>query len=225
MTRVVLLGAALLLLGFGPRASAQEAAWVTDRLEVTLRRGTGTQFAIVRMLPAGARLEVLERDAGEGYSRVRTEQGAEGFILTRYLVSEPAAREQLADARRRLEEALAQRGSAGEQLDALTAQRDALTSERDDLARRAVALESELASLREAAAEPLRLRERAEALAGDVVSLEQQVAALTLESRDLRRSVQRDWFLAGAGVLLVGLVLGLVLPRIRWRRRSRWSDL
>jgi SH3 domain protein len=177
------------------------------------------------MLPAGARLEVLERDAGEGYSRVRTDQGTEGFVLSRYLMDEPAAREQLADARRRLEQALAQRGSAGEMLDAVTRERDALIVERDGLTRQVSTLESELAAVREAAAEPLRMRERALDLEQQVAALEEQVSTLTLETRVLTRSAQRDWFLAGAGVLIAGLVLGLVLPRIRWRRRSRWSDL
>ncbi len=206
-------------------AWAEEAAWVTDRLEVTLRRGTGTQFAIVRMLPAGARLEVLERDAESGYTRVRTDQGVEGWVLTRYLVDQPSAREQLADMRQRLDQALAQRGSAGEMLDAMTAERNTLREERDALAAANRDLTEELAEIRAAAAEPLQMRERARALAEENAALESRVATLSLETRDLRRSTQRDWLLAGAAVLLVGLVLGIVLPRIRWRRRSRWSDL
>lgn len=206
-------------------AWAEEAAWVTDRLEVTLRRGTGTQFAIVRMLPAGARLEVLERDAESGYTRVRTAQDVEGWVLTRYLVDQPSAREQLADMRQRLDQALAQRGSAGEMLDAMTAERNTLREERDALAAANRDLTEELAEIRAAAAEPLQMRERARALAEENAALESRVATLSLETRDLRRSTQRDWLLAGAAVLLVGLVLGIVLPRIRWRRRSRWSDL
>ncbi len=224
------LGAALVfgvvaIFGAPALSIADEAAWVTDRLEVTLRRGTGTQFAIVRMLPAGARLEVLETDQESGYTRVRTAQGVEGWVLTRYLVDQPAAREQLADMRQRLEQALAQRGSAGEMLDSMTVERDALLRERDVLDAANRELTAELAEVRSAAAEPLRLRDRMLSLEEENTGLEQRVAELSLETRDLRRSTQRDWFIAGAAVLVVGLVLGLVLPRIRWRRRSRWSDL
>ena len=30
---------------------------------------------------------------------------------------------------------------------------------------------------------------------------------------------------AGAGVLVAGLLFGLILPRIRWQRRRKWNDL
>ncbi len=202
-----------------------QAGYVTDQLEVTLRRGTGTQFAIVRMLPAGARVSILEVDAESGYSRVRTEQGIEGWLLSRYLMNEPAARSQLAELRRRLEQALAQRGSAGEMLDTMTAERDQLAGERDQLARDAANLRSELDELRQAAAEPLQLRERNVALGERVETLERELGEARVEVAGLRRNTQRDWFVAGAAVLLLGLVLGLVLPRIRWRRRSRWGEL
>jgi SH3 domain protein len=126
--------------------------------------------------------------------------------------------------RRRLEEALAQRGSAGELLDAMTAERDALAAERDELERSRDALAEELAQLTAAAAEPLRLRERNRELDQQVEALQAELAGEQIANRELRRNTQRDWFVAGAAVLLLGLVLGVVLPRIRWRRRSRYGE-
>jgi SH3 domain protein len=32
-------------------------------------------------------------------------------------------------------------------------------------------------------------------------------------------------FLAGAGVLLGGILLGLTLTRLRWRKREHWGSL
>ena len=55
--------------------------------------------------------------------------------------------------------------------------------------------------------------------------MEREVAVLKDENRLLAANVKRDWFLAGGGVLSLGLILGLVLPRIRWRRKRSWSDL
>ena len=75
-----------------------DSAWVTDQFEITLRSGPSTSNAIELMLDSGTKLEILERDAESGYSRVRTNGGTEGYVLTRQLVDQPVARDRLAAA-------------------------------------------------------------------------------------------------------------------------------
>ena len=77
-------------------------AYVTDQMEVTLRNGTSTGHRILRMLPSGVPLEVLETDSDSGYTRVRSPSGQEGWVLSRYLQNEPVARDQLKAARQKL---------------------------------------------------------------------------------------------------------------------------
>jgi SH3 domain protein len=48
---------------------------------------------------------------------------------------------------------------------------------------------------------------------------------LRAEVSEIKRNTQRDWFLIGAGVLFGGILLGLILPRLKLRRRSGWGDL
>ena len=92
----------LVLLAFGMLAQAQ-TRYVTDRTIVELRRGPSTEYLILRNLEAGERVEVLEQNEEQGYSRVRVaDQGTEGWILTRFLTAEPIARERLAVAERNL---------------------------------------------------------------------------------------------------------------------------
>ena len=89
-------------------AASAESAWVSDEFEITLRSGPSTSNAIELMLNSGTELEVLERDAESGYSRVRTGGGTEGWVLTRYLMNEPARRETLERDKSGLEEELAE---------------------------------------------------------------------------------------------------------------------
>jgi SH3 domain protein len=42
------------------------------------------------------------------------------------------------------------------------------------------------------------------------------------ENTSLRDRTNRDWFLAGAGVLFGGILLGLLVPKLR--KRKNWSD-
>jgi SH3 domain protein len=46
---------------------------------------------------------------------------------------------------------------------------------------------------------------------------------LEQENRELGSQTTRYWFMSGGAVLVVGLILGLWLPRIRWQRRSRYD--
>ncbi|MCP5092182.1 MAG: TIGR04211 family SH3 domain-containing protein, partial [Gammaproteobacteria bacterium] len=94
-------------------AAIAAPAWVTDQFEITLRSGPSTSNAIQLMIDSGLRLEVLERDADSGYTRVRTPGGTEGWVLSRYLMSEPSAREQLA----KLSSQLTNANSRGSSLD------------------------------------------------------------------------------------------------------------
>ena len=43
--------------------------------------------------------------------------------------------------------------------------------------------------------------------------------------RDWHDKTEQNWFMIGAAAIIVGIVLGLILPRLRVRRRrSEWGD-
>jgi SH3 domain protein len=46
---------------------------------------------------------------------------------------------------------------------------------------------------------------------------------LQQENAGLKDRTARDWFMVGAGVVLLGILAGLFIPRIRWRRKSSWD--
>src|SRR4029453_15472126 len=73
-----------------------ETLYVSDQFEVPPRTGMTTEHAILRMLPSGTAVEMLETNKEQGYTRVRTASGVEGYMLSRYLMPGPAARDQLA---------------------------------------------------------------------------------------------------------------------------------
>ena len=108
-----------LVLGLVSTAMA-ETRYVSDRLEIQMRTGKGTQFRILRMLPSGTALEILEVDQENGYSRVRTPSGVEGWVLSRYLMARPAARDQVASATERASNLEVRVSDLAAQVEALT---------------------------------------------------------------------------------------------------------
>jgi SH3 domain protein len=215
----------LFLLAFVSAAAHAETRYVSDRLEVTLRTGTSTQHAIIRMLPSGARVEVLSTDEATGYARVRAADGTEGWVLVRYLMEQPAARDQLAAANRRVEELRARVADLTAQVEVLTGERDAYAAEGSGLGAELGDLREELERIRRVSASAMELDKVNRELRTRLAAAEQVGDGLRAEVADLKRNTRRDWFLAGAGVLFGGILLGLIVPRLKLRRRSGWGDL
>lgn len=198
-------------------------AWVSDQFEITLRTGPSTSNAIQLMVQSGARLEVLERDAESGYTKVRTSGGTEGWVLTRYLMSEPSAREQLATLTAQLSDAANQGDSLESQLAAVQGEFRSATSQIQTLEREKSQLEEELANIRRTAANALSLDSQNTELRQTLADAEIQVATLEQENRALTSQSTRYWFMTGGGLVVVGIILGLWLPRVRMPRKSRYD--
>lgn len=200
-----------------------ESAWVSDRFEITLRSGPSTSNAIQLMLSSGTEVEVLEADSESGYSRVRTGGGTEGWVLTRYLMNEPAARDQLASLTSQLTSEASRGSSLDSQLGAIRGEYETATRRIQTLENEKSALESELAEIRRTAADVLAINDQNKDLREQLAAEEIRVATLEQENRELTGQTTRYWFMSGALVLVVGMILGLWLPRIRWQRRSRYD--
>ena len=200
-----------------------ESVWVTDQFEITLRSGPSTSNAIQLMVSSGTELEVLERDAESGYTRVRTQGGTEGWVLTRYLMNEACAREQLATLTRQLTNATSRGSSLNSQLAGIRSEQDAASRQIDTLEGEKANLESELAEIKRTAANVLSINEQNKSLMDQLTAAQIRADTLEQENRALASQTTRYWFMAGALVLLVGILMGIWLPRIRWQRRSRYD--
>ena len=215
--------ALLALLAVVAGAAGGQTLYVSDELIITMRTGPSTQNAIVRNLPAGTRVEVLEEDGGSGYVRVRAlDRGTEGWVLTQYLTPEPIARERLAVAQRDLAGASAQVTELEGQLAQARAELDQTRGELT--AARATGKQAlgELDEIKQASAEVLAIKDQNESLRRRVSELDLERERLAAENAGLATRAEREWFVVGAAVLVVGIILGLVLPSLRRKRRSSW---
>jgi len=200
----------LALFSFTALAQA-ETRYIVDQAKLPLRAGQGTNFAIVRMLPSGVAVEVLEQSEA-GYTRVRTKLGKEGWILSRYLMKSPAARDRLAWAEKELSK-----------LARLQQDKKSLEQERSQLENENIKLQAELEHIRKTAANAVIIAEENRALKVKANNAENAFEELRLETQDIHSGAQQRWFLLGAGAILLGIILGFILPHLRFRRKERWS--
>ena len=208
---------------FAASSAWSESAWVSDEFEITLRSGPSTSNAIQLMVSSGTELEVLERDTESNYTRVRTGGGTEGWVLSRYLMPEASAREQLRALTGELSSATIRGTSLNSQLSAIRGEYDGAQRSIRSLEREKAQLEQDLADIKRTAANVLTINDDNSNLRDQVEAADIQVDVLEQENRELASQATRYWFMSGGLLLVVGIILGLWLPRMRWQRRSGYD--
>ena len=196
---------------------AQTVRYVSDTLEVPLRSGTSTNHRILSMLKSGTEVQALRTDAKSGYTQVRVGT-SQGWILSRYLMDAPAAREAL-------EPITSENENLQQQLETLTARNAELESRYGQLREEHESLSQELAQIRTTAANAIAIDEQNRHLQEQAVNLEKSLQIVQQENQSLDDNQQQSWFLLGALVLLGGIFLGLIIPRLSFHRRNRWGEL
>ena len=214
---------ALILWLFTASVAHSATVWVSDQFEITLRSGPSTSNSIQRMVGSGTQLELLEQQPESGYSRVRTPSGTEGWVLSRYLMKEPSARDQVERLAGRLSGVSTEGTSLRTQLATVRNEYNAAKRQVSMLENEKSRLESELAEIRRAAADVLGVNQQNKNLMDELASEKSRTENLIQANLELSTETKRYWFLSGALVLLFGMLLGFWIPRVRWQRRSGYD--
>ncbi len=212
----------LVILLSGTVASA-ETIYISDQLEASLRRGEGTKYQILRMLKSGEPLELIEYNRETGYTKVRTSSGTEGYVLSRYLMDEPASREQLSSLKDNNQELRGIIVDLENRISELENISNSQSGEITQLQSEKQTLDTELTEIREATADVITIKRSNRTLTDQVDQLTAEKTQLQTENNEYRSKTKQDWFVRGAGVVLLGVLIGLILPKLR--RRKRWGEL
>ncbi len=215
----------LLISAASSAAYAESTRYITDRLEVTMRSGESNQHKILRMLSSGTALELIQTNKESGYSQVRTANGLEGWVITRYLERQRSARDRLASTEKQLARIKAENKVLNNKLAQLTQLSSELTTKTNQLSAANEKQSKEFERVKNISSNALALDSENTMLREQSRRLERAHQALQLENDSLKDRSDRDWFIVGAGVVLLGMIIGLIIPKIRWRKKSDWSSL
>jgi SH3 domain protein len=181
----------LLAMVFTGPLSAKDI-YVTGITKITMRTGPGVEHKIVAMLTSGSKLETIEYQ--KDWSHVKTQDNKTGWVLSRFLTEEVPQTllvKQLQAENQRLMAGLEQTGEKTRVL----AQKNAFLMD----------IEEKYKKLEKESADFLKLSDSYKALTQE--SQDQKDQILTLEKN--MNNEEKLWFLSGAGVFIVGLVIGL----------------
>ncbi|MFV2059715.1 MAG: TIGR04211 family SH3 domain-containing protein [Gammaproteobacteria bacterium] len=211
----------LISLSYSSNTFSQEK-YVTDILRITLRTGPSNDNKIIKTLHSGAKLEVLE-ESDTGYTMVRLEDQTEGWVRTQYLQDEPVARSLIVNATSDVQLLKQELDKLKIKANTLSTKNNELEKERNGLQNSKTDLEKENRHFSKIASRPIELDNDNKKLKKLNVTLEHNLQRLTQENQILKDQDSRTWFIAGAAVLLFGMLIGIIIPKIKMKKRSSWD--
>ena len=217
----------LLAAAYGAMTNSAHAQtrYVNDELVITVRSGESSQYQILRTIKSGTSLKVLETHPDTGYSRVRLNDGTEGWVLSRYLTPQPIAKARLEAVRRELQQTQQQNRNLTQTLSQTQQQLQQSEERNAALQKKIEDQNKEISRIRNLAGHAPALSEQNQTLKADLIRLETLVQTLEQENMLIKDRSARDWFIAGTGVTLMGMAMGFVAHKIRSRKRSSWREL
>ncbi|ASP40406.1 peptide-binding protein [Bacterioplanes sanyensis] len=201
-------------------AMAVEKRYVKDELWLPLRTGPGQEYRIIKSLQSGEHLIFVEELADSDYTKVKTDKGDEGFVLTRFLDNEPVAKEKLIFAQRELESLKTELAEVQQQRNQLQQQVTNASDSSTTLQQQNEQLQQDLERITAISENALALDEKAKRLTLRNQDLEIQVEALTAENSQLRSDNHSTYLIYGGALVIIGILAGLILPALRGKRSS-----
>lgn len=207
-----------LLVGSVLSASASAVTvYVSDIQFVAIREGQDNSTrAVERGIKSGTPLEVLEQS--NGYSKVRTPNGAEGWVADYYLSDDMVTRDQLEELQKRLTTAIQRRNNINNELKESQAEAQALLNTQTELQQENQALKAQLEDVQSIAEKAEIIVSQNDTVTYQIESLKQQANIAEQTSQQLQNSHQQKWFMIGAATLFGGLLLGTLLPLLRRKK-------
>jgi len=212
LQRLVFLG--IVLMCFSANGFA-ESMYVTDRLKLTLRSGPSTEHKILAVVDSGQKVEMLE--PGDDWSLVRNANGKEGYVLTRYLKSEPTHNVRLEQLQSKHKALMQQSATLLEENTRFRSENKKLKSTLDKNEKALKKLRLDYDKLKAGSAEYIELKEKYKTASGQLAEQTKRADTLDEELRAVEINQYIKWFLAGSGVLLVGFIVGFSARRQRRR--------
>ncbi|MGH1440720.1 MAG: TIGR04211 family SH3 domain-containing protein [Cellvibrionaceae bacterium] len=200
------------------------SVYISDSLFVPIRKGQGNQYSILHKgLPSGTRLTLIERD--KEWTKIRTAGGITGWIRNQFLDNNPPAKLQLVSANKKIATLSEQLAAAKEEMNTIQSNYVETQKELQETENVAKKTAEELGSLKVISSSAVESHQRLQTLAQKMQLLQTENDVLKSENESLRRSENTTFFLYGAFAVLLGVILAVLLPKLKpSKRNSGWIN-
>jgi len=212
------------LIALFPSALLAETRYVSDVIIISVRSGPGTEYKVISTIKTGTAMTVLEEQGD--FIKVKTEQGGTGWVSKYYTetkLPKGLVIQQLESELEKTRTELKEQILANKKISALTtdsnseliAQVQNLSESKDANEKMITELTNELSDLQskhsrllEESGHIVEITQERDQLRKDASQMTLQIQNLEAGNKSLKIYRLIYWFLAGAGVLLTGWILG-----------------
>ena len=203
-------------------ANAETIRYVSDDLTIPMRSGTTNRHKILAFLNSGTAVKIMQQTDDGAYTQI-TVDDKQGWVKTEHLMNNKSARDRLVIANNKLEENKSQIQALKQTIADLKQQNQQLDNRRKQLLNDNASLQSTLEELRSTAANPIAIHEKNQQLEAMIDDISTKNSLLMSENAKLNDNSLKEWFIIGAVVALGSLILGLIIPNIKWRKKDSWA--
>lgn len=204
---------------------AEDIVYVNDVLYVPLRSGQGNEYRIINKgLRSGSKLTRIERSEDDTWSKVRTEAGVEGWIPNQYISEEETAQIILDRTLATLAKTEKELQTLKQQYAALKKEKDNIHSDANTSQSQVAKLSQELDKIKQISANAIELDKRYRELLEKHELTQTQRDSLKAENENLKEDKTLSFMFYGAGILILGMILAIVIPTLKPKKRySDWA--
>ena len=214
----------LLTLWLPGTGNTADTLYVSDTtLEANLRSGTSQDNRIIGMLRPGTKVTLTSEQ--DGWAKVTLEDGRTGWILRRYLSERPPWRETAERLQKENEQLRTKLNTVRTDYQQMMQKSTELQKQMDSQQGELLSAQSDYEELKKSSTNYLNLKMAYENLQNEARQTKAKLDELEKAYGKLKTSRALRWFLSGAGVLILGWIIGSSMARVKRRRSSDYYKL
>ena len=200
---------------FFSAAVLAETNYVSDSLKITMRTEPGKDRKIIALLNIGQKVDVL--NPGDDWTLIQLPNGKKGYVLSRFLTNKTPSGIELYVLQNKHVALKANAASLLQENNAFKSKNEALTTELAAVSKELQDLKKDFENLKKNSARFLELQAKYKKTTSKLEEQTKKAGKFEDELNKLIWNQNIKWFLSGAGVLLIGFLIGLSAKRQRRR--------
>ena len=187
--------------------------YINDSMKITMRTGPATDRKIIALLAVGQEVEILK--AEDEWTMVRLSNGKEGWVISRFLTDQTPDSIVLETLKKNYSALQAKAASLMEENKMLKDENGKLSNDLGATQKKEKNLSTDYETLKRESKKFLELQEKYKESTSKLAEQTQKADKYEDELTKLLWNKNIKWFLSGAGVLILGFIIGFSTKRQR----------